>query len=364
MKIKKYIICGIIVILLMNILTPKISEPELRNWVKIAKNFHDDFFYTNEAKRIGDNCLIYQDVSGGFPKNYYIPDIMNNKVKDKIRKAKLNNCYVTIDNSATITEIIYLSKLYKAQKDNIYKNSALKGINFLLDSQYDNGGFPQKPKRKSSSYELQISYNDNAMINVLKLIKKISEKTSPFEYVDDLTAQKAKTKLNKGIDCIIKTQIKQNGKLTTWSQHYDKNTLKPCKGRMYELPAINGGEESTNIVLFLMSLDNPSQEVKNSVEGAIEWFEKSKITNKKIKIFVNKQGKNDVKIVTCKSCPPLWARYYDIETNRPFFVTRKSEIKYNLEEIPYERRIGYEWYGYYPQKALDAYKVWKYRKHK
>ena len=347
---------------------PVSQEPELRTWVQIVPNFKPSFYKTDEAIQIGKNCLIYQHKSGGFPKDYYYPDIISSYAEKRIEKDKkvVKNSYPTIDNYATTTEIIYLSRLYGETNSIWVKDSALNGIEFLLNSQYKNGGFPQESQRdiKKKNYQSGITYNDNAMINVLKLLKKVSEKSYPFEYVDDETAQKAKIAVEKGIDCILKTQIIQNSKLTLWAQQYDKKTLTPTKARAYELPAINAGKESAEILLFLMSLDNPSPQIKKSVESAVEWIKNNKIENTAIKVFKDKNGNYDAKIIYCNTCPSIWAKFYDIRTNKPFFVNRQSEKKYNLKEIPRERRIGYEWYGYYLQEVIDTYKTWKYRQKK
>jgi PelA/Pel-15E family pectate lyase len=45
------------------------------------------------------------------------------------------------------------------------------------------------------------------------------------------------------------------------------------------------------------------------------------------------------------SAGPLWARFYEIGTNRPIFSGRDSVIKYNVAEIEHERRTGYGWYS-------------------
>lgn len=365
MKIHRFVLYILYILIFMNIFTANNQgELDLRNWAELADNFSNKFFLTEDAKNIGDNCIFYQHESGGFPKNYYYPNIIGSYQKNKIKKHKKDNMYPTIDNKATTTEITYLSKLYLATGIIKYRQSALKGLDFLLNNQYKNGGFAQCPLKKQNTYQKQITFNDNAMINVLKLLKKVSEKSYPFEYIDNETAKRAKTAFDKGIKCILKTQIRQNGKLTAWCQQYDKTTLKPCKARTYELPSINGGKESAEIVLFLMTIKNPSLEVKNSVEGAVEWFEKSKISNIKEEFYMDKNNKYNAKITHCDFCKPMWAKCYDIKTNKPFFADRNGNIVLQLDDIPVERRIGYEWYGYYPQKALDAYKIWEYRKNK
>lgn len=75
--------------------------------------------------------------------------------------------------------------------------------------------------------------------------------------------------------------------------------------------------------------------------------------------FTNKDGLKDRKIVAEKDAPPMWARFYELEDNRPFFCDRDGIKKYSLAEIGYERRNGYSWYGTGPQRVLDEYKKWQ-----
>ena len=58
-------------------------------------------------------------------------------------------------------------------------------------------------------------------------------------------------------------------------------------------------------------------------------------------------------------CEPLWARFYELETNRPFFCDRDGIKKYDISEIGYERRNGYSWYNNGGLKVLAKYKEWK-----
>ena len=49
----------------------------------------------------------------------------------------------------------------------------------------------------------------------------------------------------------------------------------------------------------------------------------------------------------------IWARFYEIGTNRPFFSGRDSIKKYDVKEIESERRNGYAWYGTWPKNLLE-----------
>jgi PelA/Pel-15E family pectate lyase len=179
----------------------------------------------------------------------------------------------------------------------------------------------------------------------------------------DLIEPSAKA-VSKGIECILKTQIKVNDKLTAWCQQYDESTLLPTKARAYELPSISGSE-SVNIVEFLIKQPNPSEEIKNAINAAVEWLQLVKITGYKI-VDSPAPGtpKGKDKLLVADSSSIMWARYYEIETNKPFFCDRDGIKKYSIQEIGYERRNGYAWYGTWAKNLLEKeYPDWLKRMH-
>jgi PelA/Pel-15E family pectate lyase len=58
---------------------------------------------------------------------------------------------------------------------------------------------------------------------------------------------------------------------------------------------------------------------------------------------------------------PLWARMYEIGTNRPIFSDRDGIVRYSWSELS-DRRIGYAWYTDAPITTLETYESWS-RKH-
>ena len=71
----------------------------------------------------------------------------------------------------------------------------------------------------------------------------------------------------------------------------------------------------------------------------------------------------DMVAVPDPSAPPLWARFYQIGTNRPIYSGRDGIIKYSLSEIEVERRAGYTWLGTWAADLLDReYPDWKARR--
>ena len=246
----------------------------------------------------------------------------------------------TIDNGATYTEIRKLAAEYAKTKNTAYSTAALKGINFLITMQYENGGWPQV--YKSSGYHTHITYNDDAMVNVMTLLDEVANKKGVFSFVDSTLAAKSKTAVDKGVDCLIKSQYKNaSGKLTIWGQQHNENTLLPDNARAYELPSLCA-KESANIVKFLKTRPTNAK-IAASIKAAQEWFNSAKILNTE----VVKTG-GDVIVKTKAGATPIWARFYDLKTNKPIFVGRDGDAKSNLSEIEQERRTGYLWYGKWP----------------
>lgn len=330
------------------------------NWRRVALGQKDDFYKSDEAKRIADNVLLYQLTTGGWPKNIFMAKELSEEDKQEIIRKKDDVNEGTIDNSATTTEIQFLAKVYREHKDDRYQQAVLDGIDYLLKAQYDNGGWPQCYPR-TTGYVTQIQYNDNSNVNVLKFVRSVYEDKALYPFVTGDRLSKLKTAFDKGIDCILKTQVKQDGKPTVWCAQYDHETMLPAQARAYELISLSG-QESDNIVLLLMSLPNPSKEVIDAIEGAVAWFDKVKIEGIEIQNFVNEDGVRDRRIVPCEDCPPTWARFYEIDDNRPFISDRDGLKRYELSDfskISHERRNGYRWYNNDGVELLEKYKEWK-----
>jgi PelA/Pel-15E family pectate lyase len=311
---------------------------------------------------IAENMLVYQRSVGGWPKMVNEIKVDYNKsLSDAQKKSTLadaNKNDATIDNEATFKEINYLTKSYKETNNKAYLQSAEKGIRYLLKAQDANGGWPQYYP-DSSLYRSAITFNDNAMMHVMLVLDNVAQKKNGFDVVDPALVESCAKAVKRGVDCILKTQIKVNGKLTAWNQQYDKNTLKPVMARKFELVGLTPSE-STEIVKFLMKIPNPSPEIKNAVKSAVEWFTAVQIKGYRfdhIKDASQPGGKDAVLVADPAST--IWARYYEIGTNKPFFSGRDSKKKYNIAEIENERRAGYAWYGTWPKQLLDKdYPLW------
>jgi PelA/Pel-15E family pectate lyase len=265
----------------------------------------------------------------------------------------------TIDNSATITQIRQIAEVYKQTKDEKLKESVLKGIDFLLNMQYETGGWPQVyPERTlnpSSSvfYSNFVTFNDNAMINVLDLFDDILNTSYPFDdsLINEEYRQKMEASIDLGIDYILKSQIKVDGKLTAWCAQHDPVTYEPQHARAYEHPSISGSE-SVGIVRYLMSRPEQTPEIQAAVRGALSWFDEVKLEG----IRYVSRDPNAVYFVEDPGSV-TWYRFYEIGTNTPIFSGRDGVIKHTIQEIEEERRNGYSWGGSYAKNLLETAKV-------
>ena len=329
------------------------------SWDKVFDQ-SKDWYQIDEAARIADQVILFQKENGGWEKNIDMAAILSEVEKAALVKSKSEG-ETTIDNGATFTQIRFLGKIITASllkqtpPNNFpkYKESFNKGLDYLFAAQYENGGYPQFfPLRKG--YYTHITFNDNAMIGVLKLLREVAKAKEDFAFVDDVRRIKAEKAVEKAIPLILKLQVEIGGKKTIWAAQYDENTLKPAAARKFEPISLTAGE-SIGIVRFLMYDGKPSAEIVEAVEAAIEWYRKNKIEG------IRWERKNDENtVIKDRNAPPIWARFYEIETMKPIFIGRDSVIHYDVMEIEAERRNGYRWYSNEPNELLEKdYQKWK-----
>ncbi len=304
----------------------------------------DEWFLQQEAKRIADNVLSYQSELGGWPKN--------KNTAEKPYEGKRSSIEPTFDNGATTDELRFLARIYIATKEDRYLEAFERGLDYVLKSQYENGGWPQfyPPGNK---YHRHITFNDNAMVRLLTFVREVA--TSPrFDFVKETRRGAAQGAFDKGIACILKCQYQRDGKRTAWCAQHDSIDFRPQSARTYELATLSGSE-SVGIVRLLMSIEVPSDDVCAAIESAVEWFRASEV--KGIRVVEEKdpsfpKGKDKI-VRTDPTARGLWARFYDLQSNQPVFADRDGVPKASLAEIGYERRNGYGWYGAWPQSLLE-----------
>jgi PelA/Pel-15E family pectate lyase len=316
----------------------------------------DEWYSTAAGQENLERILSYQTPSGGWCKGYTLTaKRANTTERDSYGEWSGTP---TIDNHATTTEINILAKATRVTKSAKYREATERGLDFLLKRQYENGGWPQRsPIDGGRDYGTHITLNDGAMLHVLEILRAIESKQADWAWLDEQRRQQASQALERGIECLLKMQIKVGDQLTVWCAQHDAKTLKPAPARAYELASLSGGE-SAGIVKFLMSIPRPNPRLQKAIRQAVAWYENSKITGFEVQEVKTQQGKDKV-LVANPQAEPLWARFYELDSNRPIFCSRDGVVKYKLSEISQERRTGYAWYGTWGKDLQKSLTRWE-----
>ncbi len=308
-----------------------------------------EWYGSAEAAKAADSVMLYQSSEGGWQKNSDLLDAP--KPGDKLGQP-------TIDNGATTTPMRFLALVATATDDAKYRDSFLRGLDYLFEAQYENGGWPQfYPLRKG--YYSRITYNDDAMTNALVLLRDVRDGKPQYEFVDQERRDKAADAIEKGIEVILRTQVRQNGRLTGWCAQHDEVTLKPAWARAYEPPSLSGGE-TVGVARFLMSIEEPTHEIAAAIEGAVDWLRSVAIPGIRVDRFRREDGRTERVVVEDPDGSPVWARFYELVTDRPLFLDRDSVYRYDFSEVGYERRSGYSYHGTWAASLLaEDYPRWQ-----
>jgi len=330
---------------------------------------------------LADSIVKYQMESGGWPKNQ---DWLRGADVAYMEECRRTGVGSTIDNGATIRELRTLAEVLAAGVEESravrYRAAFDRGVRYLLVMQYANGGWPQFwPSRSDDSYSNHVTFNDNAMVNVMRLLRDVADGRGVMGRipVEETTRTACRTAFWRGVRCILDCQIPdRKGRPTVWCQQHDAHTLRPASARKYELAAYCGHGETVDIVLLLMDVvdDAPDYRspllkqlgisrklLRHRIAAAVDWLKGHAIHDMKLEAFTNADGQPDHRLVHEDGAPDLWARYYDLETELPLYSDRHGLPLRSFNEIGYERRNGYSWVGYSPQRLFAKYLVWKNR---
>ena len=304
-----------------------------------------------EARRTADIVVTFQTPAGGWSKNLNLSDHARRKGEhfapdnlslfpggdDFDTPAASQWHYVgTLDNDATTSELQYLARVVAAPgatEGAAYRKAFLHGLDYLLASQFPNGGWPQVWPLEGG-YHDAITFNDGAITHVLSLLRDVSTGKAPFQFVSAGVRRRAASAVTRGIDCILATQIRERGTATVWGQQHDPFGLQPVGARNYEPPS-QCSSESAALLRFLMETPTPGARLVAAVHAAAAWFRKSAISG-----MLYARGVDGGYLKPAENAKPIWARFYEIGSGRPIFGDRDKSIHDTLDEISRERRSG------------------------
>lgn len=317
-----------------------------------------------QVHRIVENIRLFQRSNGGWPKDYDMTAVLSSGQRSKV-SATRDRDDTSYDNGNIHSQVEYLAKAYSLYRDPSWRESCERGLDFIFQSQYENGGFPQRYPNPSGFYA-HITFNDGVMMGVLNVLRDAANGVQHFAWLDEKRRQQARDSVERGISCILKCQNRVKGVRSGWCQQHDEKTFEPRSARTFEL-ASNCPQETTEIVTFLMQQPTPASEIIESVDAAVAWLRKSQLSGIRVErikstreSFLRHDTDSDVVVVQDRKAGPIWARHYELDTDRPIFAGRDGVKRYNLSEIERERRTGSAWYGGWPIALVQReYDQWR-----
>jgi PelA/Pel-15E family pectate lyase len=329
------------------------------------------WYRSEDALRLGKNIVSFQTSSGGWSKNIDFANharhpgehfTASNPSPDAPTPSMafegdpLWHYVGTFDNHATTSQLRFLAKLiicFGNAAPIEFSDAFQKGLEYVLSAQFPGGGWPQVWPLEGGYHDC-ISFNDDAIANILNLLLDIAMRQFEFGFVQEPLRERCDGALSAGVRNVLGTQILDGGgHPTVWCQQYDPLTLEPSPGRQFE-PVALCSAESAGLICFLIRLSKPSDAVVRAIRGAAEWFEKAAIFDREFK----STGDDGRHLVSNPGSGPIWSRFYDLSSGAPVFADRDGSVYQDLSLVSRERRDGYLWFSKAPRKALKEYNAW------
>ena len=319
-----------------------------------------EWFQSADAGALATSVISFQTPAGGwskavdFSKSPRRPGVHWTSHKDD--SGGWHYCG-TLDNRATTGAIEFLAAVHAATGRPDAADAAMKGIRWLLEAQFPNGGWPQNYPLESGYHEA-ITLNDDAMVHAMEVLAAVADGAAPFTWVQGDVKGAARAALGRAIDCLAAMQVRKDGKPTVWCAQHHPVTLAPVAARRME-PASLSGAESAGVIKFLMRKVPPGQQVTAIIEPALAWFEAHRIEGlRKTRL---ESGRTDY-VPDKASTEVYWARFHDLASGKPIFSGADDGIIYHsFSEMAARNKVGYDYFTTRPHDLLTK-EVAKWRK--
>ncbi len=283
-------------------------------------------FTSAEGATLAANMISFQVPAGGWSKSvsYAAP---RQKGRAFTSQNEPEHYAGTIDNRSTTDHLKFLAHRQNATPDEKVRAAVEKGLGYLIEAQFPNGGWPQCYPLEGG-YHDSITLNDGAMLHVLEVLQLAAAGAEGWAWSDAALKEKAAAALERGVKALLALQVQLHGQPTVWSAQYDPLTMQPVSARGYELVSLSGGE-SCDVIRFLFTVRPVTPEITAAVETGMAWFAAHQIPG-------SAAG---------------WSRFYDLRTQQPFFPGKLDGKAWTSEEAM--RKVNPGGYDFTVTKPRD-----------
>ena len=242
-----------------------------------------DEFYYQGAQKIATAIIYAQHPSGGW--NYVADYAGETSLKDWYatigkhawRLEEFQHYYgnATFDDAGTADAAKFLLRLYMEKRDEQYRGPLNKAIDFVLNSQYPIGGWPQRfplmydhPYPDHPDYSSFITFNDDVAIENIDFLLMCYQ---------TLGETRVREPIIRAMNTFIVTQ--QGQPQPGWALQYTIE-LQPAAARSYEPRSLHTPTTARNITQLIKfyRLTGDSKFLARIPE-ALDWLESLKVTN-------------------------------------------------------------------------------------
>ena len=326
---------------------PRTQAARIQAEWQAAVNRPSSWYHSGEARRMAGIIMQTQGPHGGWAKR------MSPYGAQAPRADAPDADDESLDNDSTLAQLRFLLRMLQANDRPAYRAALQRGVDYLLDSQYPSGGWPQVYPHLFS-YHALATLNDGVTVNTARLLTELQR---PGQALWLSTEQQARgaAAVARTVDFLVRSQVRVQGRRTGWCQQMDPVSLAPKPARAFE-PIALASRETTQALAFLMEQEAPSRHVVEAIESGVAWLRSVRIDGLRIEqdpLSLDRTGVPD------PGAPPLWARFYQIDSQQPVFIGRDGIPHDRLEQLEPERRSSYEYYVRDPQPLLEKdYPAW------
>lgn len=225
----------------------------------------------------------------------------------------------TFDDEATMHCAEFLLRIYLERKDPEVNVALQKAINFFLESQYANGGWPQRyplmynhPFRGKADYSSFVTINDNVIPHNIDFL---------LQCYTSLDMQQLKEPILRAMRCL--RDLQHPLPLAGWADQYTVEDLKPAHARSYEPRSVNTGTTVSMIRLMIHYYRlTGDKSFLQGIPKAIQFLESQKLPDElPAQLGRRPLGEGDIFV----------PRFINPDNGQPMYVHRKGSNVVNGE---------------------------------
>lgn len=249
-----------------------------------------DEYYYDAAVEVASSLVAAQHPSGGWN---YLHDFAGEESvrswydtigKNGWRLEEFHHYYgnATFDDAGTSEASQFLLRVYLEKRDERFAAPLEKSIRFILDSQYENGGWPQRfpfvedapDLHGRPDYTRYITFNDDVAGENIKFLLMV------WQSMGD---QRAMDAIRKAMDIFVATQ--QPAPQAGWGLQHTLDDLAPIGARSYEPDALVTHTTAGNIGLMLDFYEwTGDEQFLARIPEAFDWLESVRLSGDEIRM--------------------------------------------------------------------------------